>query len=424
MLGFRVLAAAAALLFGAGPAVAADRFDVRIPPPVASAKLPVGADPQPVEFTRAAITLREGEPWLEIRGPLCLPIVLGERMRTWQASQNELSTRERLEPIFNTVLGPEGFKVGARDTDNLFGSSVRSVDLQLGARIRAIRAQACINPESPIAGAAAVMEIEWQVYSVSQNRILARIETVGGAKRQFRVDDGLGEALNQAFADNVRRLGASEEFRALVLAPAGPPAAAAAPAGELRLSMPKGRKVAPGSASESVVSIITGGGHGSGVLITGDGYILTNHHVAGGSGKVRVRWADGTETPGEVIRGDSRRDVALIKTTPKATPLAVRMTPVTAGETVFAIGTPLDKDMAGTLTRGVVSASRTIEGLPFIQSDVTVMPGNSGGPLVDEAGQIAGLTVSGRVYNGVPAGLNFFIPIADALRVLQIWSAP
>ena len=112
---------------------------------------------------------------------------------------------------------------------------------------------------------------------------------------------------------------------------------------------------------------------GSGVLVSADGYILTNHHVAGDAGRVRVRWADGTETVGEVVRADRRRDVGLVKVAPTTMPaLAIRHSEVEVGETVFAIGTPLDKSLSGTLTRGVVSARRITEGQPFIQSDVAV----------------------------------------------------
>ena len=93
------------------------------------------------------------------------------------------------------------------------------------------------------------------------------------------------------------------------------------------------------------------------------------------------------------------------------------------GETVFAIGTPLDKSLSGTLTRGVVSARRIIDSQPFIQSDVAVTHGNSGGPLLDEKGAIVGLTVSGLAPEGSQIGLNFFIPIEDALKVLAIVSA-
>jgi serine protease Do len=173
-------------------------------------------------------------------------------------------------------------------------------------------------------------------------------------------------------------------------------------------------------AVNSVVSIFAGESLGSGVLISSDGYILTNHHVAGASGRVRIRWADGAESVGEVIRGDARRDVALIKASPRAVALSIRHTPAQLGETVFAVGTPLDKELAGTVTRGVVSSNRQLDGQSWIQSDVAVTHGNSGGPLLDESGALLGLTDWGVAPNGVSANLNFFIPIEDALRALAL----
>jgi S1-C subfamily serine protease len=110
----------------------------------------------------------------------------------------------------------------------------------------------------------------------------------------------------------------------------------------------------------------------------------------------------------------------VVKTEPKSTALSVRTTAVQLGEAVFAVGTPLDKSLANSLTRGIVSAQRLIEGQPYIQSDVAVTHGNSGGPLLNEAGQVVGITVSGLEPNGAPIGLNFFIPIADALKALGI----
>jgi S1-C subfamily serine protease len=148
--------------------------------------------------------------------------------------------------------------------------------------------------------------------------------------------------------------------------------------------------------------------------------------VIEGDRHVRVRWSDGFETAGEVIRSHKGRDVALIKTDPRdRSPLPVRTIAPQPGETVLAIGAPLDKQLQGTVTRGVMSANRVLFGYNFIQSDVMVSPGNSGGPLVDEKGLVIGLTDIGLRPEGVPAGLNFFIPIKEALEFLALdLSAP
>ena len=106
--------------------------------------------------------------------------------------------------------------------------------------------------------------------------------------------------------------------------------------------------------------------------------------------------------------------------------IALTITAPDGTETVYAIGTPMETRLQGTLTRGVISASRTLGGYRYIQSDTAVNPGNSGGPLLDDAGQVVAMTVSR--YSGDPVdsvqGLNFFIPIDDALRFLALTLEP
>ncbi|HKR89456.1 MAG TPA: trypsin-like peptidase domain-containing protein, partial [Phenylobacterium sp.] len=159
---------------------------------------------------------------------------------------------------------------------------------------------------------------------------------------------------------------------------------------------------------------------GSGVLISPDGYILTNQHVAGSSGQVRIRWADGAESAGQVVRADKRRDVALIKVDQaKGRPLAIRRSPVDVGETVYAIGTPMTEAYQNTVTRGIVSATRQLDGQTFIQSDAGMTHGNSGGPLVDEKGAVVGLADL-TVDASKGSTINFFIPIDEALKALSL----
>ena len=75
------------------------------------------------------------------------------------------------------------------------------------------------------------------------------------------------------------------------------------------------------------------------------------------------------------------------------------------------------------MSKGIVSATRVYEGQPFIQSDVTVNHGNSGGPLLDEEGAVLGVTMWGVQLGEAPAGVNFFIPIGDALKTLALTPA-
>jgi S1-C subfamily serine protease len=179
--------------------------------------------------------------------------------------------------------------------------------------------------------------------------------------------------------------------------------------------------LAAAQASNAVVIVFAADGSGSGFLVSNDGYLITNHHVVGASKYVKLKWADGSETLGEVIRSDPRRDVALVKADAHGrAPLDLRPGAVEQGEPVFAIGSPLGEAQQNTMTKGIVSATRMRDGLPYIQSDVAVTHGNSGGPLIDSKGRVIGITVSGLAPAGTPIGLNFFIPIDDALRALSL----
>ncbi len=119
----------------------------------------------------------------------------------------------------------------------------------------------------------------------------------------------------------------------------------------------------------------------------------------------------------EVLRRDAIRDVALIKTNPiGGTSLPIRTTQSAAAEEVYAIGSPKSKELAGTVTKGILSADRISNNQNFLQSDVAITNGNSGGPLIDAKGFVIGISTQ-----GIPGtALNFFIPIMDALKKLAI----
>ena len=175
----------------------------------------------------------------------------------------------------------------------------------------------------------------------------------------------------------------------------------------------------------AAVLVASGSGHGSGVLVSRDGLVLTNYHVVGNSERVRVVLDDGTALTGVVERRHKVRDVALVRVEGGKLPaLPVRAQPLTVSEEVYAIGAPLQEKLRGTVTRGIVSAFRRdrLTGLETIQADVSIQGGNSGGPLVDARGNLVGLTVAAYVVPGGAgsAGLNLFIPIGDALDRLRL----
>ena len=168
---------------------------------------------------------------------------------------------------------------------------------------------------------------------------------------------------------------------------------------------------------------------GSGVIISPDGYIITNNHVIEDTVDVSVIFADGTDTPAEIIGGDIFSDIAILKvdgTMPAVSRLG-NSDALKPGESVIAIGSPLG-DSKNTVTAGVVSATERMldvnenyqmEGL--IQTDAAINQGNSGGPLVNLAGEVVGINTiivkGGTFGSAVAEGLGFAIPSNKAQAV-------
>ncbi|GAB3694560.1 S1C family serine protease [Nocardiopsis oceani] len=188
----------------------------------------------------------------------------------------------------------------------------------------------------------------------------------------------------------------------------------------------------------SVVSIQTGAGGGSGVIISSDGQILTNAHVveAGEGGPIQVQFSDGTAAEAEVLGADPVSDIAVIQAEGRDD-----LTPATLGDSdqvgvggdVVAIGSPLG--LSGTVTTGVVSSlnrpvntgatesggGQTSTVINAIQTDAAINPGNSGGPLVNMAGEVIGVNtaIAGLSQEGGSVGLGFAIPINQVQPIAE-----
>ncbi|HEV7715958.1 MAG TPA: DegQ family serine endoprotease [Steroidobacteraceae bacterium] len=164
-------------------------------------------------------------------------------------------------------------------------------------------------------------------------------------------------------------------------------------------------------------------GSGSGFIVTSDGYILTNAHVVADADQVTVKMNDRREYPAKVVGVDQRTDVAVIKIDAKNLPTVRIGDPakLRPGEWVLAIGSPFGFENSA--TAGIVSAtSRSLpnEGnnyVPFIQTDVAVNPGNSGGPLFNLQGEVIGINSQIFSRTGGYMGLSFAIPIDVAMEV-------
>ncbi|RZI83196.1 MAG: DegQ family serine endoprotease [Rubrivivax sp.] len=160
-------------------------------------------------------------------------------------------------------------------------------------------------------------------------------------------------------------------------------------------------------------------GVGSGFILSTDGLVMTNAHVIDGADEVYVTLTDKREFKAKVVGADKRTDVAVLKINAANLP-AVRIGDVSrlkVGEWVMAIGTPFG--LENTVTAGIVSAKArdTGEEVRFIQTDVAVNPGNSGGPLINMRGEVVGINSQILSRSGGFMGISLSIPIDDAVKV-------
>jgi len=168
-------------------------------------------------------------------------------------------------------------------------------------------------------------------------------------------------------------------------------------------------------------------GLGSGVIVSPDGYILTNHHVVENASELDVVLFDGRRFRGRIVGTDPKTDVAVVKIEATKLPAAVfgDSSRVQAGDFVIAIGSPFSTQLQHTVTFGIVSATgRGRLGIAdygdFIQTDAAINPGNSGGPLVNMRGELIGINTA-IFTRGAPAnaGVGFAIPINMAREVMD-----
>ncbi len=165
-------------------------------------------------------------------------------------------------------------------------------------------------------------------------------------------------------------------------------------------------------------------GLGSGVIVSQQGYLLTNAHVVAGASEIEVRLSDGRQARAELVGADPETDLAVLKISLDKLPvIALGATAsLQVGDSVLAIGNPFD--VGQTVTSGIVSAlGRNQLGIStfenFIQTDAAINPGNSGGALVDAEGRLIGINTAIYSNSGGSLGIGFAIPIDAALQVMQ-----
>lgn len=339
-----------------------------------------------------------------------------------------------LSRLFNELVESYGYSAYSSSDKKFALQEARSVDLSVAAEIIDFRMAMCgerkgISAYMP-SQSSTYMKVKWEVFDNLRREVVSKFETEG-------VDDhfsmparnrGAEVSFKLAFQYSLENLLSNKEF--VVLLTGTDDSSSQKKPVSSRLEKVK---VVYGEENklfvkkiegikQSTATIRTTFGHGSGFLVSDDGYLLTNHHVVSGSSKVLVV-IDGEEFFADVIDSNAQRDVALlsVKSSKQLKGLKLSKKPAKLGESIYVIGTPLDEQLDFSISKGIVSAKRKIDSQSFYQTDAAVNPGNSGGPVFDEYGNVIGLTVSGYfTRDGGSKNINYVIPIADALAVVGI----
>ena len=375
---------------------------------------------KPVAISKVVYKIKRGTPLGVVgAGAFCIPS--GSQVK-WKGSGQYSITDADLVDVFGEVLEENNWPV-VGTTDDLFaGYDTSKAELLIGAQITALQLSAC----APGAGfydyrlrGSMNMTVEWQIYNPLRRELIGTVQSKGSANITKVSDDILYELQTESFTVAINNLLSSEDFYNMT---------------EKQSRTDKvnfGRFTIQNKkryfktldevvdySRKSTVTVRAGQGIGSGFAIGDGGYIVTNHHVVRDASKVIIVTSDGIEIESNVVAADKGRDVALIKLANniRLKPLHVE-SQYSIGERVYAIGNPLDESLSGTLTSGIVSSDRTMDGFNYIQSDTAINPGNSGGPLLNDEGSVIGISTMGYMN---AQGLNFFVPIIDGLDYIDV----
>lgn len=378
------------------------------------------ADSKPIEFSRIVVKLKRGQHIGALQGGL---FCMSEAELFWKGGRMSVDSDDFTD-AFKEGLEKYSFKAVGDKSTVFEDKSTWKSEILVAGMVRDLQANICYpNRGRASSKGEAYIKVDWEIYSKLDKAVVHTVRTEGAGRTESAVPAGNTTAVLNAFAQATRNLLADEKFREIVGKGGKTVRETSFKSGGAivitRVSS-KPLKDKPKEWHLAVVTIFAGDVLGSGFAISDD-LILTNHHVAGEANMVTVKFYNGVRVLGKVMASNSARDVALIKVDATlARHFRVLRADPPIGSEVYAIGTPLDEDLESTVSRGIVSGYRERDKKKFIQSDVNVQHGNSGGPLVDKSGAVVGITAEGLDKDGVARGINFFIPIDEALKALNI----
>ncbi len=342
----------------------------------------------------------------------------------WTKGVVDLKSR-RLGEIISTA-----FKEANYATEVSLGSTAAGGSLELRAKLKNIKMNVCAKKYNPkLTKNASYVKVSWTLYDPVLNKKIDTYITSGShnALGLSYIKDGSQFSFAQAMKVSATNLLAMPGF-AYQIKPGNLSAIKTKFKKELVINYNFGhgdrkfRKIVKQLKNNSVI-VKTKNGHGSGVIINKEGYVLTNAHVIGDEMDLKIM-LNKKQYDAKFIRKEPVRDVALlqIKNFPESNfVIKLSKNEVSVGDELYVIGTPLKIEFSHSITKGIASAIRDISGLPYIQTDAAINPGNSGGPVFNSAGELIGLTVSGIfTRSGASLNINYLIPIKDAISSLKM----
>jgi len=337
----------------------------------------------------------------------------------WQVSITPAD--EMFNQVVNEELTNAGYKVIGADKLLFESDDSWKSDYLLGARILNLSYYTYAEIYN---SAEAYIEVQWELFDKETRGVIFRRKTVGTSRTEEITGQ---ECIYTAFANAAKELLADEKFvNYLRLSKGGKDELGETKKLVLikKFTLPRFQKASEliNRAIESVVTIKLESGFGSGVIISDDGYIITNNHVIEGRHLIDVILSSNIILQTEVIAANPDYDIALLKINGSGfKPLPIGDSDqAAAGEEVFAIGTPILLDLAQSVSRGIISGKRTLEKeKEYIQTDAAINPGNSGGPLINSKGEV--IAIVARKFS-TQDNLAFCIPINIALFKLGIVS--
>lgn len=431
-----------------------------------AAEIPHDAAPAPIQFNHVELLLPVGaDVGLETSGG---------RFCGWPrypVSRTVLKgalDEKFLKQTFHDALEAQGYDVvGSLDIAYDLTDEINRAEYSVTAKVRDVELEMCHKEADNFAiffttrrgiEGELFMDVEWTLYDALRRKVAYKTRTQGYTLRRIPNQEGLALMFTEAFEMASHNLGADPAFRDLLvkgIPPQGwmpekfPQSEEAGryndtvrkfdPFEEVNLSATLSREpfTKDIDRKRKAAVMVQKFGHASGFFITEEGHILTSAYMVGDALRTRIVTADGEhKLIAETLRVDKIRNVALLKLEEipqgfEIVALPVRTDWPAVGEDVYAIGAPKSfRRFQDSVSKGIISAHRKnmrFNGakMNFLQADADVQTGSTGGPLLDENGNVVGMTEG--IYLGpeeTGIGLNFFIPIDEALKALNIAPPP